>query len=53
MTTSNEITLDHIKNFFSLEEDVKPLENVIAPTTGGAGIDNLAEFPPPKPLVTA
>lgn len=53
MTTSNDITIDHIKNFFSIVEDVKPLENIISTATGGAGINNLDKFPPPKPLVTA
>lgn len=52
MTTSNDITPDIIKSFFSISEEVKQLENVIAPSTGGAGINNLDQFPPPKPLIT-
>ncbi|GFY41720.1 ATP-dependent RNA helicase TDRD9 [Trichonephila inaurata madagascariensis] len=42
MTTSNQITLDHINAFFSLDADVLPLN--IAPTaTGGAGIIHSVE----------
>ncbi|KFM59932.1 putative ATP-dependent RNA helicase spindle-E, partial [Stegodyphus mimosarum] len=49
MTTSNEITLDHIKSFFSLDDKLEEL--YVAPTaTGGVGIDNIDKFPPPFPL---
>lgn len=51
MTTSNQITLDHIKNYFSLDGHLELLN--IAPTaTGGTGINNLEEFPPPKPCIS-
>ncbi|GFT80946.1 ATP-dependent RNA helicase TDRD9 [Nephila pilipes] len=44
MTTSNEITLDHINAFFSLDTDIKSLD--IAPTaTGGAGLINSRQEP--------
>ncbi|GFW11955.1 ATP-dependent RNA helicase TDRD9 [Trichonephila clavipes] len=42
MTTSNQITLDHINAFFSLDADIQPL-NVAPTATGGAGIIHSVE----------
>ncbi|GFR02577.1 ATP-dependent RNA helicase TDRD9 [Trichonephila clavata] len=42
MTTSNQITLGHINDFFSLDADIQPL-NVAPTATGGAGLIDYTE----------
>ncbi|CAL1265539.1 unnamed protein product [Larinioides sclopetarius] len=47
MATSNAITIDHVNAFFSLDQPLQQLD-IVPTATGGAGINNLDQYPPPK-----
>ncbi|KAF8774277.1 ATP-dependent RNA helicase TDRD9 like protein [Argiope bruennichi] len=47
MADNNAITLDHINAFFSLDVPLQQL-NIVPTATGGAGINNIEQFPPPR-----
>lgn len=49
MNTNSLVTLDAVHDFFTLDKPLKPVAR-LETLTGGFGIDNRDQYPPPQPL---